>query len=63
MQGLSAMVIFIIYYFDTTIKSTDQIEAKLDVPILGSIPDYNQKKRGKNNGRINFKEKFKIKRS
>jgi len=45
---LSLSIIFIIYYFDNTIKTTEQIERNLDVPILGSIPDYNKKmKRGK----------------
>lgn len=44
---LSCMLIFVIYYFDTTIKTVDQIESKLDVPVLGSIPDYNIIKRGK----------------
>lgn len=44
---LACVAIFVIYYFDTTIKSVDQIESKLDVPVLGSIPDYNQKNRGK----------------
>ena len=45
---LSLAVIFIAYYFDTTIKTVEQVENKIDVPVLGSIPDYNQKmKRGK----------------
>lgn len=44
---LACMIIFVIYYFDTTIKTVDQIESKLDVPVLGSIPDYNIIKRGK----------------
>ena len=41
----------VLYYFDTTIKTVEQIEGKFDVPILGSVPDYNEtkslKKRGK----------------
>lgn len=41
---LGCLIIFVIYYFDTTIKTVDQIEAKLDVPVLGSIPDYNIKR-------------------
>lgn len=45
---LASVVIFIFYYFDTTIKSVEQVESKIDVPVLGSIPDYNKKKkRGK----------------
>ena len=41
----------VLYYFDTTIKTIEQIEGKFDVPMIGSVPDYNQtkslKKRGK----------------
>lgn len=49
---VSCLILFIAYYFDTTIKNANQIETKLDVPVLGSIPDYNKKnirkkKRGK----------------
>ena len=41
---LSCILLFITYYFDTTIKNANQIEAKVDVPVLGSIPDYRKKK-------------------
>ena len=34
---LASGILFIIYYFDRTIKSTEQIEQKLKLPILGSI--------------------------
>ncbi len=47
------VLVFIAYYFDTTIKNTSQIEARVDVPVLGSIPDYNnknKKKKSKNKG-------------
>lgn len=43
----SVLVVFVAYYFDTTVKTVEQIESKLDVPVLGSIPDYNQKKKKK----------------
>lgn len=43
---LSCIDIFILYYFDTTIKSTEDIERKICLPILGSIPD-SQKRGGK----------------
>ena len=33
-------VLFIIYYFDRTIKSAEQIEQKLKLPILGSVEEY-----------------------
>lgn len=40
---LASVILFIAYYFDTTIKNASQIEAKVTVPVLGSIPDYNKK--------------------
>lgn len=38
--------IFIMYYFDTTIKSVEEVERKLEVPILGRVPisNLNRKK-------------------
>ncbi len=36
---LSCGIIFIIYYFDTTIKSTEGIENKLGLTILGVVPE------------------------
>lgn len=45
---ISLLVTFIAYYFDNTVKTTEQIESRIDVPVLGSIPDYSKKKkRGK----------------
>lgn len=44
------VLIFIAYYFDTTIKNTSQIESRIDVPVLGSIPDYNGKSMKKKRG-------------
>ena len=35
---LSCAVIFVMFYFDTTIKSTDEIEAKIGLPTLGVVP-------------------------
>jgi len=31
--------IFLLFYFDTTIKSVEEVEQKLGLPILGSVPD------------------------
>lgn len=42
---LSAMILFIIFYFDTTIKSEEQIENIVDLPVIGSVPK-NKKRRG-----------------
>ncbi len=41
---LSCGVIFIIYYFDTTIKSTEAIEEKLDLTILGVVPEEGRRR-------------------
>ena len=44
---LSCALIFILYYFDTTIKNPEEIESKLHLPILGSVPDINHLKEEK----------------
>lgn len=33
-------VLFIIFYFDRTIKSVEQVEQKIKLPILGSVEEY-----------------------
>ena len=35
---LACAVIFIMFYFDTTIKSTAEIETKIGLPTLGVVP-------------------------
>lgn len=35
-------VLFIIFYFDRTIKSVEQVEQKIKLPILGSVEEYNR---------------------
>ncbi|MBE6159701.1 MAG: polysaccharide biosynthesis tyrosine autokinase [Lactobacillales bacterium] len=40
---ISFAIIIITFYFDTTIKSTEEIETKLNLPILGSVPAPNKK--------------------
>lgn len=40
---LSCGVIFVIYYFDNTIKSIDQVEKRLGVPVIGTIPSVGKK--------------------
>ena len=37
---LAAGVIFMMYYFDRTVKSADQIESKIQLPIIGKIQKY-----------------------
>lgn len=39
--------IFVIYYFDTTIKSADEIEKKLGLPVIGIIPKVKRKESNK----------------
>ena len=39
--------IFVIYYFDTTIKSADEIEKKLGLPVVGIIPKVKRKESSK----------------
>lgn len=36
---LSISLVFLLEYLDRTVKSTDQLEAMLNIPVLGSIPD------------------------
>lgn len=41
----SSGIIFVLYYFDRTIKSVDQVEQKINLPILGSIQEFSKKGR------------------
>lgn len=36
---LAMGILFIVYYFDRTIKSVEQVEQKIKLPILGSVQD------------------------
>ena len=47
--AIGAGILFIIFYFDRSIKSADQVEQKIKLPILGSVQDMN--KGGKKNER------------
>ena len=40
---LSCSVIFVIYYFDTTVKSSEQIENRLGISVIGSVPTIGKK--------------------
>lgn len=44
---LSCGIIFTMFYFDTTIKSADEIESKLGLPLLGAVPMSGHHKGGK----------------
>jgi len=37
---LSVGIMFVVYYFDTSIKSSEEIESKLGIPVIGNIPRY-----------------------
>ena len=53
---LAAGIVYIKSLFDTTIKNNEEVEKKLGLAVLASIPQYNyeMKKKGKSNGkRIN----------
>ena len=43
---ISCAIIFVMFYFDTTIKSSEEIEEKLGVTVLGSVPIHGKKKKG-----------------
>ena len=43
---ISCAIIFVMFYFDTTIKSSEEIEEKLGVTVLGSVPMHGKKKKG-----------------
>lgn len=45
--AFGSAVAFLIAYFDTTIKTVSQIEEVTNLPILGRVPSYNKKKRGR----------------
>ena len=43
---VSLAIVFIIFYFDRTIKSVEQIEQKIKLPILGSVQDVSKSGKG-----------------
>jgi len=40
---LSFGVVFVMYYFDTTIKSSEVVEEKLGLPVIGIVPKEEDK--------------------
>lgn len=51
---VSLAIVFIIFYFDRTIKSVEQIEQKIKLPILGSVQDVSKSgKGGKRKWKVN----------
>lgn len=43
---ISSAIIAIFFYFDDTIKTEEDIENKIGLPVLGSVPKYTKKKKG-----------------
>ena len=41
--ALSLIIIFMLFYFDNTIKDSEQIEEKLELPVLGNVPLVSKK--------------------
>lgn len=41
---LSLCIVFVIYYFDDTIKTTVEVEKKLGLPVIGAIPEFGGRK-------------------
>lgn len=39
---LAAGVLFLIFYFDRTVKSIEQVEQKIKLPILGGVQEYSR---------------------
>ena len=35
---IGVVVVFIKFYFDTTVKSSEEVESKLNLPVIGIIP-------------------------
>lgn len=48
---LAMIIVFLMYYFDVTIKTSEDIEKALGVPVLSVIPKHNDKDGGKTNGK------------
>lgn len=44
--AVSVMLLFVLYYFDTSIKSSEEVEKKLGIAVIGTIPHYSSGKRG-----------------
>ena len=42
---LAIGTVFVIYYFDTSIKSVDEVEKRLGVPVIGTVPLFRKEKR------------------
>lgn len=48
---LGFAIIFVMFYFDTTIKNPDEIQEKVGLPLLGVVPRVDSIKKRKNRGK------------
>ncbi|MFY9280049.1 MAG: GNVR domain-containing protein, partial [Caldicoprobacterales bacterium] len=39
---ISVFIVFLVEYFDNTVKTVDDVENKLGLPVLGSIPVFDE---------------------
>lgn len=46
---LALVIIFVMYYFDNKIRSVEEVEEKIGLPILGAVPNKVTKKSSSNN--------------
>ena len=35
-------LVFVLYYFDRTVKTVEQVETKIGIPVLGTVQDFNK---------------------
>ena len=42
--ALSLAVLFVLFYFDNTVKDAEQVETKTELPVLGNVPMVQKKK-------------------
>lgn len=43
--AVSLMIVFLLFYFDNTVKDAEQVEDKIKLPVLGNVPIIPKKKR------------------
>jgi len=50
---ISCGILMLVYYFDTSIKSSEMIEERLQIPVIGNIPLSGKSKKNKKNQKRN----------
>ena len=45
--ALASALIFVMFFFDHSIKSVEEVEQKIGLPVIGAIPKYEEKKKGR----------------